>query len=84
MNNPNGKQYPNQESNALQRKLLWTVLLINFGFFIMEMATGLVSKSMGLVADSLDMLADAFVSAISLIAVGGTIMMKKNTAKLRE
>jgi Co/Zn/Cd efflux system component len=46
------------------------------------MATGLISKSMGLVADSLDMLADAFVYGISLIAVGGTIRMKKNTAKL--
>jgi len=41
-----------------QKKLLWTVLAINFAFFLIEMTTGLISKSMGLVADSLDMLAD--------------------------
>src|SRR5690606_8586917 len=53
-----------------QKKLLWYVLAINFGFFIIEMTTGILSRSMGLVADSLDMLADSFVYAISLVAVG--------------
>ena len=65
-----------------QRKLLWTVLAINFFFFIIEMTTGLISKSMGLVADSLDMLADSFVYGISLFAVGGTLTRKKRIAKL--
>ncbi len=64
-----------------QRKLLWTVLLINFAFFIIEITTGYFSKSMGLVADSLDMLADSFVYGISLLAIGGTIALKKNIAK---
>src|SRR5699024_10462599 len=63
--------------NLNQKKLLWTVLGINFTFFIIEMATGLISKSMGLVADSLDMLADSFVYGISLVAVGGTFTRKK-------
>lgn len=67
---------------ANQRKLLWAVLAINFAFFGIEMATGLISKSMGLVADSLDMLADAFVYGISLLAVGGTLTTKKRVAKL--
>ena len=44
------------------RKLLWIVLIINFSFFVLEMLTGLISRSMGLIADSLDMLADAFTS----------------------
>ena len=70
----------NEHTN--QRKLLWTVLGINFAFFLIEMATGIISKSMGLVADSLDMLADSFVYGISLIAVGGTISRKKQIAKL--
>ncbi|WP_371807822.1 cation transporter [Lutibacter sp. B1] len=65
-----------------QKKLLWTVLGINFAFFIIEMTTGLISKSMGLVADSLDMLADSFVYGISLFAVGGTLIKKKRIAKL--
>jgi Co/Zn/Cd efflux system component len=70
------------EENSNQKKLLWSVLIINFAFFIIEMTTGLISKSMGLVADSLDMLADSFVYGISLFAVGGTIIKKKRIAKL--
>lgn len=70
------------EEPAKQRKLLWTVLAINFAFFVIEMTTGLVSGSMGLVADSLDMLADAFVYAISLFAVGAAVARKKNIAKI--
>ena len=46
------------------------------------MTTGLVSKSMGLIADSLDMLADSSVYALSLFAVGSTLIRKKKVAKL--
>ena len=49
------------EEDNKQRKVLWLVLAINFGFFLIEMSTGIISKSMGLVADSLDMFADAVV-----------------------
>lgn len=72
----------NIEKDSKQRQILWTVLVINFFFFILEMTTGFISNSMGLIADSLDMLADSFVYGISLIAVGGTITRKKNVAKL--
>lgn len=65
-----------------QKKVLWAVLIINFVFFLIEIISGLISNSMGLVADSLDMLADAFVYGISLYAVGGTVKVKKNIAKL--
>ena len=68
--------------NNNQKKILWTVLAINFAFFLIEIITGLLSKSMGLVADSLDMLADAFVYGISILAVGGSIIRKKQIAKL--
>ncbi|WP_321347639.1 cation transporter [uncultured Draconibacterium sp.] len=70
------------ESSDVQSKLLWSVLLINFGFFIIEMSTGLISRSMGLVADSLDMLADSFVYGLSLWAVGSTAIRKKKVARL--
>ena len=68
------------EDHSNQRKLLWTVLAINFVFFILESIFGLISQSMGLVADSLDMLADSFVYGISLFAVGGTLSRKKRIA----
>ena len=66
---------------SAQRRILWSVLLINFGFFIVEAVTGLISQSMGLVADSLDMLADALVYGMSLLAVGTTIARKKAVAR---
>ena len=70
------------ESSDVQSKLLWSVLLINFGFFLIEMSTGLISRSMGLVADSLDMLADSFVYGLSLWAVGSSAIRKKKVARL--
>ncbi|MCP4054770.1 MAG: cation transporter [Mesoflavibacter sp.] len=70
------------KENTNQKRLLWSVLVINFIFFIVEMVTGLISKSMGLVADSLDMLADSFVYGISLMAVGETLIKKKQIAKI--
>lgn len=70
-----------KKNNTQQRKLLWTVLIINFSFFIIELLTGMLSKSIGLVADSLDMLADAFVYGLSLIVVGSTIIKKKRVSK---
>ena len=72
----------NLDNKKDERQLLWTVLLINFGFFAVESITGLISKSMGLVADSLDMLADALVYGLSLYAVGRTVQAKKNVARL--
>ncbi len=64
-----------------QHNLLWTVLLINLTFFVIEVTTGFFSGSIGLVADSLDMLADALVYGLSLLAVGSTVRRKKAIAK---
>ena len=65
----------------VQSGILWQVLLINFGFFVVEMTFGLISNSMGLVADSLDMLSDSFVYGLSLFAVGAAVAKKKRIAK---
>lgn len=70
------------EDHTKEKKLLWTVLLINFSFFILEIITGFFSGSMGLVADSLDMLADAIVYSLSLYAVGHIATKKKRVAKI--
>ncbi len=65
-----------------QKRLLWYVLIINVSFFFIEVFTGWISNSMALVADSLDMLADALVYGLSLLAVGGSIFLKKKVAKI--
>ena len=69
-------------TDQLQKKALWWVLGINFGFFMIEMIYGWISRSMGLVADSLDMLADSIVYGLSLLAVGAAITRKKSIAKM--
>lgn len=69
------------QAQTAQRKLLWAVLGINFLFFIVEMGSGLLAKSMGLVADSLDMLADSIVYGLALWAVGAGIARKNRVAK---
>ncbi len=68
------------DDSGQQKKILWWVLGINAGFFLVEMVFGLISGSMGLIADSLDMLADAFVYALSLLAVGAVAARKKQIA----
>lgn len=70
-----------ENTSNQQRSLLWTVLAINFAFFILEIVFGILSHSMGLVADSLDMLADSLVYGLSLFAVGATSFRKKRIAK---
>ncbi len=73
---------PGNEKPAAESRLLWMVLAINGAFFIVEMATGLISGSMGLVADSLDMLADAIVYGLSLWAVGKAYSSKQRVATI--
>lgn len=70
------------DDSSIQKTLLWTVLLINFSFFVIEVLFGFISGSMGLVADSLDMLADAIVYGLSLIVVGAAFARKKSIAKV--
>jgi len=71
-----------EQDISKEKRILWTVLIINFSLFIIEMTTGLISRSMGLVADSLDMFADAAVYGLSLMAVGKTVTRKKSVARL--
>lgn len=72
----------NEASVVLERKVLWQVLLINLFFFLLELSTGFLSRSMGLVADSLDMLADSIVYGLALYAVGATLQRKKTVARI--
>ncbi|MGQ4277395.1 cation transporter [Pseudidiomarina sp. E22-M8] len=68
--------------NNAQRKLLWTVLVLNAVMFFVEFIAGWIAQSSGLIADSLDMLADALVYSASLYAVGKTLKHKANAALL--
>jgi Co/Zn/Cd efflux system component len=67
---------------GLERRTLWTVLLINAAMFVVELSFGLRAGSTGLIADSLDMLADAGVYGLSLLAVGRSSGQQRRAAVL--
>jgi Co/Zn/Cd efflux system component len=69
-----------KSSDKVDKKLLWTVLVINLSFFVIELIFGLIANSMGLIADSFDMAADAIVYGLSLYAITGTLIIKKKIA----
>jgi Co/Zn/Cd efflux system component len=52
-----------------QSKVLWVVLFINLGMFIVEFGGGIWAASLSLTGDSLDMLGDALVYGTSLYVI---------------
>jgi Co/Zn/Cd efflux system component len=52
-----------------QAKVLWAVLFINLGMFVVEFGAGIRANSLSLTGDSLDMLGDALVYASSLYVI---------------
>ena len=67
---------------SVEAKTLKYLLAINFTMFVVEIFLGIYAESTGLIADGLDMLADSFVYAISLYAVGKSLLVKNRTAFL--
>lgn len=69
-------------SNATDRKILRTVLLINLGQSGAGIGLGMWAASTALMGAGLDNLADASVYAVSLYAVGRAAMVKVRAARL--
>ncbi|MBL8580186.1 MAG: cation transporter [Mesorhizobium sp.] len=69
-------------SNAAQRKSLLWVLGINFLQVIVAGLVGVIADSTGLLGAALDNLGDAAVYAVSIYAVGRTIVAKARVARL--
>ncbi len=71
-----------REKDIAQKKVLRLLLAINFSMFVIEIVIGILSDSTALLADSLDMFADSTVYAISLYAVGKSMVIKNRAARL--
>lgn len=69
-----------EAKDATQRRILWTLLLINAVMFFVEMIVGLIADSSGVIADSLDMFADALVYGVALFAIGQGEKIKVSAA----
>lgn len=59
-----------RQHDARYRRVLWAVLGINAGMFLVEVVAGLAAGSVSLQADALDFLGDAGNYGISLFVVG--------------
>ncbi len=66
-----------------QSKVLWIVLLINAGMFMVEFGAGIRANSLSLTGDSLDMLGDALVYASSLYVINKSMKAQAGAAFLK-
>lgn len=69
-------------TNAVERRTLLWVLGINFSQVIVAGTVGILADSTGLLGAALDNLGDAAVYAVSLYAVGRTVLAKARAARL--
>lgn len=67
-------------ADARYRRVLWTVVALNFTMFAVEMAGGLAGRSMALKADALDFLGDSATYAISLAVIGHAARVRARAA----
>jgi len=65
------------------RKVLWVVLALNFGMFVIESAAGWAANSVSLQADSLDFLSDSAAYLISLIVASRSVRWRAGAALLK-
>jgi Co/Zn/Cd efflux system component len=52
------------------KRILWVALVVNFGMFFVELASGLAAASVSLMADAADFFGDGVNYGLSLAALG--------------
>lgn len=65
------------------RQALWTVVLLNVGYGVVEMVGGFLSGSQALKADALDFLGDGFITFLGLMAIGWSLVWRARAALLQ-
>ena len=65
------------------KRILWVVIAINAGMFVVEMLAGRYAGSQALQADALDFLGDAFTYGLSLAVIGLSRKVRSTAALLK-
>ena len=65
------------------KRMLWVVIAINAGMFIVEMASGQLAGSQSLQADALDFLGDTLTYGVSLAVIGASLRARAAAALLK-
>jgi len=58
------------DATPAYKRVLWTVLLLNLGYGVIETVGGFLAGSQGLKADALDFLGDGTITLLGLLAIG--------------
>ncbi len=62
------------------KRALWTVVVLNAGYGVVEMAGGFLSGSQALKADALDFLGDGLITFLGLLAIGWSLVWRARSA----
>lgn len=65
------------------RRALWTVVVLNIGFGVIEIVGGFLARSQALKADALDFLGDGSITLIGLLALGWAAHVRARVALLQ-
>jgi Co/Zn/Cd efflux system component len=65
------------------RRALWTVVLLNVGYGLVEMAGGFLSGSQALKADALDFLGDGLITFLGVLAIGWSLAWRARSALIQ-
>lgn len=65
------------------RQILWVILFINAGMFVVEIASGLYSGSQSLLADALDFFGDAANYAISIYVLNKSVTTRARASLIK-
>ncbi|MDF2773030.1 MAG: putative heavy-metal cation efflux protein [Geminicoccaceae bacterium] len=65
------------------RRALWTVVVLNVGYGVVEMVGGFLSGSQALKADALDFLGDGLITLLGLLAIGWNLAWRARSALIQ-
>ena len=74
---------PSIGADPRYRRVLWTVIVLNFVMFAGEMFAGLKGQSLALQADALDFLGDGLTYGLSLAVLGSALRVRATVALLK-
>lgn len=70
-------------SHQLTSGALWTVVLLNLSYGLVELAGGFLFGSQALKADALDFLGDGLISLLGLLAIGWSMVWRARSAMMQ-
>jgi cation diffusion facilitator family transporter len=68
---------------AVYRRALWTVVLLNVGYGLVEIVAGFMARSQALKADALDFLGDGLITCLGILAMKWSLRWRARSALIQ-